>query len=328
MEPVSASPLAPVVELIRAQIEAQAKRRPILVVGDIGSGKTATGLQLLSLLRGVGIDVGGILAPRLLKAEETIGYSLIDLATHATHPFAGLEPSDIQIGQFYVSQAGLNLAERAIRHAIDAFPVVFVDEVGRLELQGGGHASSVRRLLQSGSVPVLFLRDTSVEQVIRSFEISDPVIFRTSAMVNGKALDPGGARTFWRIVDSIPYPLLITLCFQDGFPHARPMHLIDHDLKTVWFATSLASQKVKQIREDSHVSVLFVDSAGYNYATFHGHASIVQDRDRQQKLWRREWEDDWPQGPSDPDYVLMRVDGVRGHFLRGYTGESGEIELG
>ena len=44
-------------------------------------------------------------------------------------------------------------------------------------------------------------------------------------------------------------------------------------------------------------------------------------------MWRNEWTDDWPEGPSDPDYVLIRVDGIRGHFLRGYTGESGEIHV-
>ena len=73
MEPVFGSPLAPVVELIRAQMERQRKKQPILLVGDIRSGKTATGLRLLSLLRSYGIGVGGILAPRILKGEETIG---------------------------------------------------------------------------------------------------------------------------------------------------------------------------------------------------------------------------------------------------------------
>ena len=41
MDPVFGSPLAPVVELIRAQMEKQRKKQPILLVGGIGSGKTA-----------------------------------------------------------------------------------------------------------------------------------------------------------------------------------------------------------------------------------------------------------------------------------------------
>jgi len=327
MEPVFGSPLAPVVELIRAQMEKQGKRQPILLVGGIGSGKTATGLRLLSLLRSYGIGVGGILAPRLLKGEETIGYSIIDLSTNATHPFAGLEPSDVQIGKFYLSQAGLDLAERTIRNALNESPVVFIDEIGRLEVQGEGHASAIRQLLQSDSLPVLLVRDTLVEQAVKVFEIADPFIFHASEMRDVEELVPGGAQTFWQIVDSIPYPLLVTICPQDGFPQSRPMHLIDHDGKTMWFATSRASNKIKQMQADGHVTVLFVDSARYNYAAFHGRAHIVEDADRQRTLWRNEWTDDWPEGPSDPDYVLIRIDGTRGHFLRGYTGESGEIEL-
>ena len=327
MEPVFGSPLAPVVELIRAQVETQRKKQPILLVGGIGSGKTAAGLRLLSLLRSYGIQVGGILAPRILKGEVTIGYSIIDLSNNATHPFAGLEPSDVQIGKFYLSQAGLDVAERTIINALNERPVVFIDEVGRLEVQGKGHASAIRQLLQSNSVPVLLIRDTLVEQAVRTFEIADPFIFHSSEIRDVEELVPGGSQTFWQIVDSIPYPLLVTMGSSDGFPESRPMHLIDHDSKTMWFATSRTSQKVTQIQANSHVTVLFVDSASYNYAAFHGHAHIVDDADRQMTLWRNEWTDDWPDGPSDPDYVLIRVDGIRGHFLRGYTGESGEIEL-
>jgi nucleoside-triphosphatase THEP1/general stress protein 26 len=328
VEPVFGSPLAPVVELIRAQMEKQSKKQPILLVGGIGSGKTAAGLRLLSLLRSYGIQVGGILAPRILKGDETVGYSIIDLSNNATHPFAGLEPSDVPIGKFYLSQAGLDLAERTIRNALNERPVVFIDEIGRLELSGGGHAHAVRQLLQSSSVPVLLVRDTLVEQAIRTFDIADPFIFHSSDMRDTEEMVPGGTQTFWQIVDSIPYPLLVTICSVDGFPQSRPMHLVDHDSKTAWFATSRASNKIKQIKANSHVTVLFVDSARYNYAAFHGHAIIVDDADREKTLWRNDWEDDWPNGPSDPDYVLIRVDGIRGHFLRGHTGESGEVELG
>ncbi len=298
-----------------------------MLVGGIGSGKTAVGLRLLSLLRSYGIGAGGILAPRILKGEETIGYSIIDLSTNATHPFAGLEPSDVQIGKFYISQAGLDVAERTIVKALNERSVVFIDEIGRLELEGGGHAGAIRQLLQSNSVPVLLVRDTLVEQVVRTFEIANPFIFRASETRDVEELVPGGTLTFWQIVDSIPYPVLVTIGSQDGFPQSRPMHLIDHDGKTVWFATSRASNKVDQIKADSHVTVLFVDSASYNYAAFHGHAVLVDDAARQQTLWRNEWADDWPEGPSDPDYVLIRVDGIRGHFLRGHTGESGSIDL-
>ncbi len=327
MEAVSGSPLASVADFIRNQIESETTRRPILLVGGIGAGKTAAGLRLLSLLRSYGIDVGGVLAPRVLKGNETVGYSLIDLSTNATHPFASLVPAEVSIGKYFISQDVLERAERIIASAMERSAVVFVDEVGRLEVNGGGHAAAVRRLLSSNAVPVLVVRDTFVEPVIERFQIDRPHIVRAAALRDTEELAPGGAQTFWGIVDSIPYPLLVTYCFEDGFPQSRPMHLIDRDRRTLWFATSRSSRKVKQVEADSHVTVLFVDSQRYNYAALHGHARLVEDAERQRTLWRNDWADDWPDGPSDPDYVLIRVDAVRGHFLRGYTGESGEIDL-
>ena len=328
MQALSGSPLASVAGFIRSQIASENVKRPVVIVGGIGSGKTAAGLRLLSLLRSYGIEVGGVLAPRILKGEETVGYSMIDLSTNATHPFAGLAPAEIPIGRYFINQAALDRAKRIIVGASDRASVVVVDEVGRLELKGGGHASAVRHLLASRSVPVLLVRDTLVETVAQTFEIDHPHIVPASTLRDSEDLAPGGAQTFWGIVDSIPYPLLITYCYQDGFPQSRPMHLIDRDRRTLWFATSRSSRKVKQIEADAHVTVLFVDTARYNYAALHGLAALVEDAERQRTLWRNDWQDDWPEGPSDPDYVLIRVDGVRGHFLRGYTGESGEIDLG
>ncbi len=126
------SALSSVAELIRSQIESSDRRRPIVIIGGIASGKTAVGLRLLSLLRSYGVRVGGVLAPRILKDEETIGYSIIDLSTNATHPFVSSEPNDVSVGRFFGSHAALELAERTIVKALDEHPVVFIDEVGRL----------------------------------------------------------------------------------------------------------------------------------------------------------------------------------------------------
>lgn len=324
----SGSPLLPVAAQIREAIAADQRRPVLLLIGGIGSGKTATGLRLVSLLRSHGIRPGGILAPRILEREETVGYSIIDLSTNTTHPFAGLHPSDISIGKYYVSNEGQQLAERILLRAAERHPVVFVDEIGRLELTGSGHTAAVRRLLASQALVVLMVRDSLAQAVLEAFSIDDPWILHVSELREGEELKPGGSQTFWDIVDAMPYPLLITQGVNGGYPQARPMHLVDHDRRAMWFATSRASRKVQEILANGRVTVLFVDSARYNYAALHGQACVVEDRARQETLWRNEWEESWPRGPSDPDYVLIRVDGSHGHFLRGFTGESGQIELG
>jgi nucleoside-triphosphatase THEP1 len=173
MESKRTSPLKHLVDRIRAMVEGDAPARPILLVGGIGSGKTSTGLRLISLLREADLPPGGILAPRILEGNETIGYSVIDLASNTTHPFAGMEPSDVRIGRYYVSNGGIDLARRAIQRAAGERPVVLVDEVGRLELAGGGHAPAIRELLASSSVPILLVRNELIEEVVRVFGIGD-----------------------------------------------------------------------------------------------------------------------------------------------------------
>jgi general stress protein 26 len=152
------------------------------------------------------------------------------------------------------------------------------------------------------------------------------VVFHVKDAFDASAASPAGIRTFWEIVDSLPYPLLVTLG-EDGFPRSRPMRLVDRDANRLWFATSRVSKKIAQIEANPHVTVLFVDSARFNYASIHGRAHVVVDPEREETLWRDEWHDDWPNGPSDPDYVLLRVDAIRGHYLRGTTGESGAVNL-
>jgi len=326
MEPSRTAPLKGLLERILAMLAGDEPARAVLLVGGIGSGKTSTGLRLLSLLRQSGVRVGGFLAPRILRENETTGYSLIELATNATHPFADTEPGEVAIGRFYVSENGLAVADRAVSNAIEEAQVAFIDEIGRLELGEGGHASAVRRLLASECLPILLVRDEFVERVETTFDIEEPIHFAAQEAFNGTVAGPAGVKTFWEIVDSIPHPLLVTLG-ERGFPESRPMYLVERQGRTLWFPTSRASRKVAQIAAHQQVTILFVDSARFNYASICGRAEVVADPGRRRVLWRDEWRDDWPTGPADPDYVLLRIEGVCGRYLRGTTGESGTLDL-
>jgi len=328
MEPRRTSPLKALCDRILMMVAGRQPVQPILLVGGIGSGKTSTGLRLLSLLRQSGVAPGGFLAPRIMEEDETVGYSLIDVTTNATHPFASLVPDDIPVGRFFISEESLSSADHMLASALRETLVIFIDEVGRLELSDRGHASSVRHVLASPRqvVPILLVRDELVDDVIRVFAIEEPVRFDVQDALATSVAGPAGIQTFWEIVDSLPFPLLVTVC-QDGYPQSRPMRLVERSANRLWFATSRASRKVAQIDENPRVTVLFVDSTRFNYASIHGSAHVVVDTEREQTLWQDEWRDDWPEGPADPDYVLLRIDGVRGHYLRGSTGETGAVDL-
>lgn len=313
--------LAVITESLHSQGKTPA---PVVVAGGIGAGKTQTGLRIAQRLRQAGVSVGGILAPRLFEKGETTGYNVLDLLTGEDAAFARSDPPGDAVGRFYIRPGGLAFADRALRQGMERASVVFIDEVGRWETSGGGHAAALRDVLQSSALPVLFVRAEMVDRVIESFGLRSPRVVRLAEVVRRDSA--AGRRAFWDIVDSVPYPLLITLA-DDRFPQSRPMTLVARDDHTLWLPTSRASRKVAQITAHGEVTVIFVDTDRFNYASFHGVAALDPDRDTARRLWRDDWSDDWPGGSDDPDYALLRVDGVRGFYLHGTTGEAGEIDL-
>jgi len=134
------------------------------------------------------------------------------------------------------------------------------------------------------------------------------------------------AERFWEIVEVIEFPLLLTNG-GDGYPEARPMDLIHRERATLWFATSRASRKVAQIVADSRVTVMFVDTGRFDYVSVHGRAQIITDEALRKRFWKEAWREEWPGGPADPDYILLKVLGENGSYYYGDTDESGEMSL-
>lgn len=152
-------------------------RTCIIIHGEIGAGKTRLAKQLVAALIERGIKTGGVLSPRILDGDETIGYTIHDLATGEERPFVRLTPPGIPIGKFYLTEDGLALARAAIERATRSTQVVFVDEVGRLECDGKGHAPAVRTLLRSQALPILLVRSAFVERVVETFGIARYELF-------------------------------------------------------------------------------------------------------------------------------------------------------
>jgi len=131
---------------------------------------------------------------------------------------------------------------------------------------------------------------------------------------------------FWAMVDRAEALLLVTLA-PEGFPRARPMILVERDGSTLWFATSAASRKVGEIRQNPLVTVLALDRAGFGQASLSGRAEAVDDPERRKRLWREVWREEWPAGPSDPDYLLLRVVADRGAYYFADTNEAADFPL-
>ena len=75
------------------------------------------------------------------------------------------------MGRFFVSEEGLAFARAAVLRATQSAQIVFIDEVGRLELEGNGLADAVWAALAGKVLPILLVRTELLEEVKSAFSI-------------------------------------------------------------------------------------------------------------------------------------------------------------
>lgn len=108
---------------------------------------------------------------------------------------------------------------------------------------------------------------------------------------------------------------------QSGFPEIRAMLNLrnsgvypklsevfekhDEDF-LVYLTTNSASQKVRQINNNSHISIYYCDPDVFQGTMIAGKAEIVDDIFLKKELWQADWNVYYPGGPNDPDYTIIR----------------------
>jgi nucleoside-triphosphatase len=153
-----------------------------ILAGDTGSGKTTLARQVVEGLRARGASVGGILAPGLLENGRRTGFDLVNLATGESARLARERAVEtgrhVQWSRFSFSPEGLALGQRALGRGARAADVVLVDEVGPLELAGGGWADALDELVRDRAQPVLLVvRSSIVDEVARRWGSADAVVW-------------------------------------------------------------------------------------------------------------------------------------------------------
>ena len=127
------------------------------------------------------------------------------------------------------------------------------------------------------------------------------------------AQDPGSANyerdaiisAAKELIKSARYCGLITLD-ESGHPQVRTMDPISpgKDM-VVWLGTNKNSRKVREIRNDSRVSLYYEAPDGGGYVVIKGNASVVDDPGSKEKCWKEEWAEFYPDRHST--YALIRV---------------------
>ncbi len=144
----------------------------VILTGEIGAGKTTRAGEVVDALRRRGATVAGILARRAFADARHQGFDLVDLSTGRTVPLCREGGpggrGEEQWGRFAFIHDGLRLGREAL--AMDGQPadVVVVDEVGPLELSGGGWADPLDNLLSRFDGPVLLVARPAVVEAVRT----------------------------------------------------------------------------------------------------------------------------------------------------------------
>ena len=108
------------------------------------------------------------------------------------------------------------------------------------------------------------------------------------------------------IITNAGFCTLITVD-SDGNAQARIVGPTPPDADmTVWIATNSYTRKVGQIRADPRITLSYFDSLDPSYVTMLGNAEIVEDPAEKQRIWRDEWVDYYPSGPTGDDFTLIR----------------------
>lgn len=117
---------------------------------------------------------------------------------------------------------------------------------------------------------------------------------------------------------------MLTSTADDGALHARPMtpQQVTDDLEA-WFFLSGSSDQARDIVARPWVNLSF-EGPG-DWLSVAGLATLVDDRRLVEEMWSPLVEEWFPDGPSDPDAVLLRVDAASAEYWKSPGGRVASV---
>ena len=101
----------------------------------------------------------------------------------------------------------------------------------------------------------------------------------------------------------------------DGTVRGRPMSnngKVEYDGDS-WFFSFRDSPKVREIEADPSVELAYIATEKGTWVSIEGTAQVVEDDERKRKLWDKQLEQWFQDGPDDDNVVLLKVSADRIH---------------
>ncbi|MGC8794166.1 MAG: nucleoside-triphosphatase, partial [Bryobacteraceae bacterium] len=168
--------------------------RVLLLTGQKGEGKTTLCAQVAELMRARGRRVAGVLSPGFWDDGARAGYRVLDLLTGRSQSLAGraAQPGHVRQGSYWFDPSALQFGRRALAEGAAAGPdLVIVDEVGPLELGGGGWAPELDLLHAYPPCPMLWVvRPGLIEDVKRRWPLLEgAAVIRAAGATPGQLVE-------------------------------------------------------------------------------------------------------------------------------------------
>ena len=86
---------------------------------------------------------------------------------------------------------------------------------------------------------------------------------------------------------------------------------------SILLITDTSSTKVEEVERDKRVSVYFCAPDRRQGMMLACEAEIIHDLDYKKRIWQEDWERYYPQGPTDPEFTLLRLRPKHAHGWKG-----------
>ena len=174
-------------------LDAIAQPPVFIITGTHGGGKSELVMKLAGLLRAAGKKPGGICAVGLWENGLRSGFDLVDLASDNRVPLCrrSVKGASVNAGEFGFYPEGLAAGAAALSaESTVGTDVFFVDEIGFLELEGGGWSQALERLLLDASRPViLVVRDYLLNKVLARWGLDSAAILQAGKISPEAAME-------------------------------------------------------------------------------------------------------------------------------------------
>lgn len=153
--------------------------RTVVVTGSTGSGKTPLAASVVDALTARNLPVAGFLQPAIVEDGAKVGFSVRDVRTDEIVELARrAAPGEGRFGtSFTFFDEGFDVGRRALI-GVPSGAIVILDEMGPVELRGGGHWPAVARAMRTFEVGGLLVvvRRTLVPALVEALDAADVVI--------------------------------------------------------------------------------------------------------------------------------------------------------